>query len=1054
MPAAAYRLVRRTPTAVRAPVLDPNQRRVVDHPGGPLLVLAGPGTGKTTTIVESVVQRVQHRGVDPERVLVLTFSRKAAGELRSRIADRLGRTTREPLALTFHSYAYGLLRREALRAGDPVPRLLSGPEHDLEIRRLLRGEVEDGAADWPARLRPALLTRGFAEELRDLLLRVQERGLDARAFSELAGTSDRDDWRAAAGFLRRYTQRFAVDAAGPVLDYAELVRRAADLLGDEQVVAAERAARPHVFVDEYQDTDPAQEQLLLALAGGGRDLVAVGDPDQSIYAFRGADVTGILEFPARFRTTRGAPAPVVALRRCRRSGVALLAASRRIAERLPPVRSTRLHRDLQPPDLPPGRVEIHLTGSAAEEATLVASVLRRAHLIDRVPWSGMAVLVRSAGRSIPALRRALAAAGVPTTVAGDEAPLVGDPAVRPLLLLLQCALRPAALDEAAALDLLGGPLGRADAIALRRLRRRLQEQRRRAGSGPGVDPAEPGAPLADAIRDPAELLTLRADVGRPAERVGRLLRVAEAAAAAGGTAEDLLWAVWDASGLAPRWAAASAAGGPAGDAADRGLDAVVALFDAAARFVDRLPGAGPTLFLDDVLHREIPGDSLAPQAPSGDAVRLLTAHRAKGLEWDVVVLAGVQEGSWPDLRRRGSLLGSGQVADAVAGREPSPAAAVAGLLAEERRLFYVAVTRARVRLVVTAVGGSAEDTEERPSRFLDELVPGYDATPAPPPRALSLPSLVAELRSVVTDDRRSGPLRQAAAARLAQLAGAGVAGAAPGDWYELMPPSTEEPVTAPADRVVVSPSAVEGVVRCPLRWLLERAVGAAGPPGAAQTVGNVVHELAALVGDPAAADNVELVRRLEEIWRTVDLGARWHTRAQREVALGELRKFLDWHADNPRTLVAVEEELVATSGRAELRGRVDRLERDGAGRGVVVDLKTGSSKPDEEELGRHPQLGVYQLAVALGGFDRYGLTEAGGAELVQLGGCAFSARARVQGQRPLAADDEPGWPARLLEVVTEDMSGPTFRVTVNDHCRTCAARTSCPLQPEGARVTP
>src|SRR5438034_1402489 len=131
----------------------------------PMLVLAGPGTGKTTAIVETVVERITGRGIDPERVLVLTFSRKAAEELRQRITARLGRTTREPLALTFHSYAYALVRREFTLAGDEPPTLLSGPAQLLEVRRMLRGAAEDGGRRWPERLRPALATRGFAVEL-------------------------------------------------------------------------------------------------------------------------------------------------------------------------------------------------------------------------------------------------------------------------------------------------------------------------------------------------------------------------------------------------------------------------------------------------------------------------------------------------------------------------------------------------------------------------------------------------------------------------------------------------------------------------------------------------------------------------------------------------------------------------------------------------------------------------------------------------------------------------------------------------------------------------
>ena len=147
----AYRLLRRPRRPAGPPRLDAAQRGGGGHAGGPLLVLAGPGTGKTTAIVETVAQRITARRIDPERVLVLTFSRKAAQELRERITTRLHRTTRQPLALTFHSYAYALVRREFVLAGDVPPTLLSGPEQLLEVRRMLRAEAA-GAG----RCRPSL----------------------------------------------------------------------------------------------------------------------------------------------------------------------------------------------------------------------------------------------------------------------------------------------------------------------------------------------------------------------------------------------------------------------------------------------------------------------------------------------------------------------------------------------------------------------------------------------------------------------------------------------------------------------------------------------------------------------------------------------------------------------------------------------------------------------------------------------------------------------------------------------------------------------------------
>ncbi|HEX9066096.1 MAG TPA: UvrD-helicase domain-containing protein, partial [Streptosporangiaceae bacterium] len=315
----AYRLVRRPVAAAAPPALDPAQARVVGHSGGPLLVLAGPGTGKTTAIVESVVERVAGRGLDPARVLVLTFSRKAAQELRARITLRLDRTTSEPLALTFHSYAYALIRREAVLAGAEPPVLLTGPEQLAEVRRMLIGEAMDGAGHWPERLRPLLGTRGFAAELRDFLLRAAERGLDGPGLAGLGRRAGRDDWVAAGRFLSRYAARFDL-APVPAYDYAEIIRIAGQLLSRPDVRQRERLAYDVVLVDEYQDTDPAQEELLHALAGDGRELIVVGDPDQSIYAFRGADADAVSRFPGRFRSPDGRPAEVIALRTGRRSG--------------------------------------------------------------------------------------------------------------------------------------------------------------------------------------------------------------------------------------------------------------------------------------------------------------------------------------------------------------------------------------------------------------------------------------------------------------------------------------------------------------------------------------------------------------------------------------------------------------------------------------------------------------------------------------------------------------------------------------------------------------
>jgi superfamily I DNA/RNA helicase/RecB family exonuclease len=1070
---AAYRLIRLPAPVVVRPQLDDAQRQVVTHAGGPLLVLAGPGTGKTTTIVEAVVDRVAQRGTDPGRLLVLTFSRKAAAELRERIMLQLGVTVRQPLAMTFHSYAYALVRREFALAGDQPPVLLPGPEQLLEVRRLLRGEAADGARGWPERLRPAIGTQGFAAELRDFLLRAAERGLDGKSLAKLGRAHGRDDWVSAGRFFQSYAARFDL-APVPAYDYAEIVRIAGALLRRGTVRARERAAYDAVLVDEYQDTDPAQEELLAQLAGDGRDLIVVGDPDQSIYAFRGADADAIGRFPDRFRRPDGRPAEIVALRTSRRSGAGLLSASRRVAARLPrslasadPAARTE-HRMLAPlAGRDPGLVRVVVAASASQEAALVADTLRRAHLLDGVPWSAMAVLVRSAVRQAPLLRRALTAAGVPVAVPGDEMPLGLEPGTRPLLRLIECAIQPDRIDEERTAELLTGALGGTDTLGLRRLRRGLLAAARAAGEPPAEEP------LAAALRDPRELVQagwpeasgdkLTADAAGTADpavaaarRVARLMNAARSAAR-DGTPHDVLWAVWQASGLAAAWQAASAAGGTRGALADADLDAVVSLFDAAARFTALLPHGSIRLFLDSVSGQEIAGDTLAQRAPAGDAVTVLTAHRAKGLEWDVVVVAGVQEGGWPDLRQRGSLLGMDELVDVVAGRAPGGArpsagvravATVSRLLAEERRLFYVAVTRARRELVVTAVG--AEDGEDQPSRFLAELAGDdieVERVAGAGHRWLSLPALTAELRRSAADASLPDPVRTAAAGELARLAAAGVRGASPRHWYALTEPTAAgQPLPGPPQ---VSPSRVESFTRCGLRWLLEAAVGIRSP-GAAQHLGTLIHAAAALAA--GGADDGEVAKRIDELWQHLDFGSAWYSAKQRATAETMVARFLAWHRANPRELVAVEQQLRVGMGDVIITGQVDRLERGDDGSAIIVDLKTGTSRPADAELDRHPQLGVYQLAVRLGAFEQFGLSQPGGAELVQVGKAGLKASARVQSQRALRDDPEPDWAAELVEAVAAGMAGPVFTATANPGCRVCPVASSCPADERGGQV--
>jgi superfamily I DNA/RNA helicase/RecB family exonuclease len=1062
--ASPYRLLRTSP-AVAAPLVpDEAQRDVLAHTGGPLLVLAGPGTGKTTTLVEAVARKVES-GLSPDEVLVLTFSRKAAQELRERITARIGTTTAGPSAWTFHAFAYALVREhqspEAFR--EPL-RLLSGPEQDVALRELLRGSLELGRV-WPPVLRGCLTTRGLAEEVRALLARAREVGLDPADLERLARRESRDDWAALADFFAEYLD--VLDAQG-ALDYAELVHRAVLLAETPDIGTALRRRYSAVFVDEYQDTDPAQERLLQAIAGGGRDLVVVGDPDQSIYAFRGAEVRGILEFPSRFPQGDGTPAPVVPLRTCRRSGSALLEVSRRVARRLPapglPAPRVREHRELGAGALTSaGAVEAHTHPSVGAEADAIADLLRREHLERGTPWSRMAVLVRSGARSVPLLRRVLTAAGVPLEVAGDELPLAQEPSVAPLLLALRIADDRDALTVDAARDLLLSPLGGADPSQLRRLGRELRAVDRMASD---ALPAPSAQLLRDAVDDPRVLLAMDPRVTRSAVRLAELLARARGALSDG--PEAALWELWSGSAWPERLEKASLAGGAAGRAADRDLDAVVALFAAVARASERRERTGVATVVAELEAQQIPGDTLAERGLRGDAVRLLTAHRSKGLEWDVVVVAGVQEGVWPDLRRRSTLLDAERLPSAGEAELRAPADR-ASLLVDERRLFYVAMTRARRRLVVTAVD-SGEDDGERPSRFLAELGIEVQQHRDRVARPLSLPSLVAALRREATDPRRTPAMRRAAAARLAVLSretddtGVALAPAAhPGRWWGLaLSTESEHPVQPPGAPVPLSGSSLDGLGTCPLRWFLEHEVHAQTATSTAMGFGSVVHALADEVATGrAAADLDTLMTRLDTVWSSLAYDAPWQSEQQHTEAREALRRFLVWHAaSRERELVATEVgfevDLDMPGGVVRLRGFMDRVELDRDGRVHVVDLKTGKSAFTKDEVAAHAQLGTYQLAVRAGALDERlpSRPEPGGAELVLLrldeGASSASGGPKVQAQASL--EPSPSWVEVLLDTAVRRVLGESFPPTPNDFCKRCAFRRCCPAQPDGRQV--
>ncbi|BAS09910.1 atp-Dependent DNA helicase [Arthrobacter sp. Hiyo4] len=593
------------------------------------------------------------------------------------------------------------------------------------------------------------------------------------------------------------------------------------------------------------------------------------------------------------------------------------------------------------------------------------------------------MIVRNGGQ-LSELQRYLTGQGIPVRVPVAESAVRDEVAVRPLLDAYAIALDPELLTPEAAVALLTSRIGGATSIELRRLRQSLRREELLGGGGRTSD-----ALLVEALSEPGALATLGLE-GRSARRTARLIRAGRnAAGEPGANAETVLWALWHSTGLANAWTDSALTGGSHGARADRDLDAMMALFHTAERYVDQMPGAGPEQFLEYLLNQELPMDTLAARAQVDDAVELMTPASAAGRQWPVVIVAGLQEGVWPNTRLRGELLGSSLYADAVEhgvsyALQLDPLSRLREIRYDELRSFSTAVSRACEMLICTAV--SSED--DQPSSFLDYVAPlepgaeGRGFTPVE--RPMTLRALVAELRQYAQLDGKYEPEAAEAARVLAGLAAAepAVPGAHPDSWWGLPPLTTSEPVVPPGGTVYVSPSKVESVQKSPLDWFVQAAGGEAATDFA-RSLGTLVHAIAQDLPEASGGEYVaELIRR----WPTLGMKDNWEGKLdfqRAETMVRKLAQYVLLMRSEGRSLLGVEQDFEvrlpdvppADTGTddaesvgdsaggtdlpraAVLRGQVDRLEIDAEGRLVIVDLKTGKRQPGKTELSRHPQLG-------------------------------------------------------------------------------------------------
>ena len=1011
------KLIRSTSLAKNLELKDltPAQLEVVNHRTSQLLVLGQAGSGKTSTLIAAIANRIA-AGEDPNKILALTYGRQSASKLRDQIASAnpTAHTVAEPIARTFHSVAFMILNDpiNLESSADKKYVLLSGAEQDAQIRQLLELDAANLAqSNWPQDLIPALTTKGFAKELREFIGRATERGSSPAELSKFAKKYDQKYWPAICHFWDRYQNAMALRDATTThsfnrVDPSEIVVLAVDKLeSNQRLLEKYQKLFQIIYVDEFQESDRAQRKLLQLLSGP--ELVIFADPDSAVGRFRGADPDNLISDLEQFGIKKKIT----------------------LDKRLRPIASQ----------------QVALLSSASEEANFIAHQFRSAHLISNMPWSQMAVIVRSPGPQITALQRAFAMNSIPVEIDAQAASLGDNPAIKPIITVAQIALGQLKItssnwDEIELL--LKSEFAGADAISIRQMRIALSKAQKH----------NPPKSSTDLILD--HLTCLAPDLPweelTSLKRINDLIKEAKKALSKSSDISDLLWSIWsngknyEGELISRVWQQTALAGGNRGMIADQNLDAVITLFEVARRFSERLPEAKPSLFIDQLLGEKILADTITTTAQRGEVVQVMTVHSAKGLEWELVALAGMQEGSWPNLKQRGSLLGSERLVEifrhGISNIEQLDAISAAGLMQDEKRLLNVALTRASKQLFVTAI--TQEDTQ--PSSYFEKLAP-QEIQLQQSQRSITQPALVAALRRIATVSDKEDS--QFAARALKTLASNGVKVADPKHWVGVKPVSTDLPVISPQEQLRISPSSLESFTECGLKWMLEQS-GGRDADSTAQVLGSAIHVIAAQLKDQPTLTLDELEGKLKGAWSLIDMNQGWIKDYEYRRAASMLKKFYGWHVENKNQLIGVEEKFEFKLGSAIVSGSIDRVELTNEGKYYIVDLKTGATPISYEDAQQNKQLQSYQLAVVNDGFkNKLEHQEVSGAELIFVG----DLKGKEAKGRPQDKVNEKVVSQEISEIAVK-MSDKNFVAVINDRCRSCAVKTSCPIQPAGKSV--
>ncbi|MEO8230116.1 MAG: ATP-dependent DNA helicase [Chloroflexota bacterium] len=896
--------------------LNVEQRRAVTHGAGPLLVVAGAGTGKTQVVTRRIAWLIATRRARPAEILALTFTDKAAAEMQLRVDQLVPYGYTDTAIATFHAFGDRLIREYALELGlPPDVRVLGRPEVVIFLREhLFEFDLE--------RFRPLADPTRFLAALATHFSRLKDEDIDPATYlahadrevgeadllAELAkqdGTAS-DAHELADGAVesaarglelaRAYARYQALMASEGFIDFGDQVSLALRLLRESP--AARREVRDrfrYVLVDEFQDTNRAQAELVELIAGPERNLTVVGDDDQSIYRFRGAAMSNLLEF----RDRRPAPRCVV-LRRNYRSRAGILAASHRLIRFNDPDRlevragidkRLRAQRPEPPAGRRPAAVRHEAFATGSDEADWVTGEIAERIRAGAAPRDH-AVLVRSNAEA-DAILRSLNLAGLPWRFSGSSG-LYAHPEVRLLLAFLR-----AVADLGSSADVytlaasepygLGGEDLTAIVASARRRNRTVWDVLEEVDRQPGLLPLAPAT---------------RAGVTRFVADLRRFAGLAH-----GRSTGEVLYAFLKDSGMLARLAKAD------GAAAEEALRNIARFFDIvrsrSALLADDRPSSVAahlrTLIEagDDPPTAELDGDA--------DAVAVLTVHKAKGLEFPVVFMVGLVDGRFPGTSRRDPL--------AI----PAELLAVTRVegdahLREERRLFYVGMTRARDELILTNAADYGGRRARRVSPFVLE--------------ALDLP---------IADPAAA---RASSAATLERLASSGLAGT-PANVVRRRS----------AERLSLSFYQVDDYLTCPLKYKYGHVVRLPVAPHHSIIYGAALHravqEFHRRQGHGEIMTEEELEAAFVAAWRNEGFLTREHEEARLLAGKAALRRFREDQLQ-PGSVVPtyVERDFTFTLDGDRVRGRWDRVDIEpiAAGSENAGDPPTEADQPTADVI--------------------------------------------------------------------------------------------------------